>query len=64
MAKIPVIEKNECNDCEGCIDSFPNIFHYNDTLGFIEVVEQDKYNAEDVDEAIKNCPTNAISWED
>ncbi len=63
MAKYPAIDISECNDCEGCTEAYPDIFIYNNDLGFIEVVIEG-FNVDDVNEAIKNCPTNAISWEE
>jgi len=32
--------------------------------GYIEVAELQEYPAEEVEEAIKNCPANCISWEE
>lgn len=63
MGKTPVIDISECNSCDGCLDISPNTFVYNDDLDFIEVVARDQYDTAEVDEAIKNCPKNAISWE-
>ena len=63
MARYPVLDISECNACEGCTEAYPDIFVYNDSLGFIEVVADD-FNEDDVKEAIKNCPTDAISWEE
>jgi ferredoxin len=64
MGKTPVLEIRDCNECGGCTDLFPEIFQYNESLGFIEIISWDESEKKDVDEAIKNCPTNAIGWED
>jgi ferredoxin len=63
MIQYPVIDLGLCNECMGCMEVAPDIFKYNKLIGFIEVAELDEYPREDVDEAIKNCPRNCISWE-
>ena len=61
--KVPVIDLGECTDCEACLDLFPEIFRRNDA-GYIEVIELSDYPEEEVEEAIKNCPADCISWEE
>jgi len=61
--KIPVIDLSECSDCEACLDLCPAVFRRSDA-GYIEVVELSNYPKEEVDEAIKNCPADCITWED
>ena len=61
--KIPAIDLGECTDCEACLDLCPTVFRRNDA-GYIEVVELSDYPKEEVDEAIKNCPADCITWED
>ena len=61
--KIPVIDLGECTDCEACLDFCPTVFRRNDA-GYIEVVELSDYPKEEVDEAIKNCPADCITWEE
>ncbi|MDY6989440.1 MAG: ferredoxin [Thermodesulfobacteriota bacterium] len=61
--KIPVIDLGECTDCEACLDLCPAVFRRNDA-GYIEVVELSDYSKEEVDEAIKNCPADCITWEE
>ena len=63
MQKTPTVDISACNNCDGCLDISPETFMYNEDLGFIEVVELAEYNSVEIDEAIKNCPKNAISWE-
>lgn len=63
MKKIPAVDISACNGCDGCLDISPQTFIYNDSLGFIEVADLEEYNQQEIDEAIKNCPTNAISWD-
>ena len=48
----------------GCVEVAPHIFRYNKVIGYMEVLELDEYSQEDVEEAMKNCPEDCISWED
>ena len=59
----PTIDLGACNKCGGCIEVAPEIFHLNDVADYFEVLDLDYYDQELVDEAIKNCPQDCISWE-
>lgn len=61
--KNPVIDLSECVDCDVCIETCPAIFRRN-AAGYIEVVDLSEYSEEEVEEAIKNCPANCITWEE
>jgi len=63
MKKYPSIDLGKCNECMGCIEVAPSVFQYNKSFGFMEVVELDEYPLEDVEEAIKDCPEDCITWE-
>lgn len=60
--KRPVVELGDCTLCEGCVALCPQVFRINDA-GFVEVVDLDAYPTDEVNEAIKNCPTDCICWE-
>lgn len=60
--KTPVIDLGSCILCEICVEVAPHAFQINDA-GFVEVLPLDNYLDEDIHEAIKNCPKDAISWE-
>lgn len=62
--KIPVIDTLLCSKCEGCISTCPTVFRYNSVLDVVEVVELEVYPKDTVDEAIRDCPEDCISWED
>ena len=47
----------------GCVEVAPTVFQYNESIGFMEVLDLDEYPLEDVEEAIKNCPVDCITWE-
>jgi len=61
--KIPVVELSECILCGVCESVCPSVFSLNEA-GYIEVTELSSYPADDVDEAIKNCPTSCITWQE
>jgi ferredoxin len=61
--KRPVVDLSECILCGVCEDICPKVFRLNDA-GFIEVIEQIDYSEADIADAIKNCPTDCIYWEE
>ena len=61
--KVPVVELSDCILCEICIHESPSVFSLNESR-FIVVAELDKYPENEVDEAIKYCPSDCIYWED
>ena len=63
--KKPVFDMTVCIKCEICCDLCPEVFELND-LGFLEVKELPDYSQyeELIDEAIKTCPPDCISWEE
>ncbi|SHI81672.1 ferredoxin [Desulfatibacillum alkenivorans DSM 16219] len=61
--KVPVVDNSTCVDCEGCIEVCPEVFFRNNA-GMIQVKDLDSYPEECVDEAIKYCPSDCITWED
>ena len=50
MQKTPAVDISECNICDGCLDISPDTFVFNDDLGFIQVVDLEKYNKTEVEE--------------
>ena len=63
VVKRPVVDIGQCSLCEGCIELCPLVFRLNDA-GFIEVAELSDYPEPCVEEAIKYCPEDCISWEE
>jgi ferredoxin len=45
------------------VEVSPEVFRLNDA-GYIEVTELETYPQDEVNEAIKYCPTDCISWQD
>jgi ferredoxin len=63
MNRFPTIDLGRCTECKGCIEIAPEVFRYNTSTGMMEVIELAYYPEDLVDEAIKNCPEDCISWE-
>ena len=61
--KIPVVELSDCILCGVCESVCPSVFRLCEA-GYVEVLSLDHYPEEEVDEAIKNCPADCISWEE
>ena len=59
--KKPLVELSDCIVCGVCAEVSPEVFRLGNA-GYIEVVELDAYPQEGVNDAIKYCPTNCISW--
>ena len=61
--KKPEIDLSECSVCEVCVDLCSIVFRVNDA-GYVEVAQLDEYPIKEIDEVIKNCRGNCISWKD
>ena len=60
--KIPVIELSECTLCGVCEEVAPSVFRISDA-GYVMIADLPIYPADEVNEAIKNCPEDCIYWE-
>ena len=58
--KTPVVELGDCILCGICIEVAPSVFKLS-SAGYIEISELPVYPETEVDEAIKNCPSDCIS---
>ena len=58
----PVVELGDCILCGICIEVAPSVFKLS-SAGYIEISELPVYPETEVDEAIKNCPSDCISWD-
>jgi len=63
MSRIPVVDIGQCSLCGGCIEVCPTVFRLNEA-GYVEVAELAFYPNSEVEEAIKYCPEDCISWEE
>jgi len=60
--KKPVIDLEYCILCEICIELAPQVFQINDA-GFVEILSPNNYQADNIHEAVKNCPKDCITYE-
>ena len=64
MARIPVIDADECTACESCVDTCPEVFKMSDD-GDLAVVHNPTGAPEaKIQEAIDDCPVECISWKE
>lgn len=63
MAKIIVIDEDECQGCETCCELCPDVFGFDSDSEKATVLNP---NATDecVQEAMDACPTECINWEE
>ncbi len=63
MAKRIVIDEDECEGCETCVELCPNVFAFDDDAQKARVIDPE--SKEDcVEEAMDSCPVECISWEE
>lgn len=62
--KRPSVDIGRCTLCGGCLEVAPAVFRYNESFGFVEVIELVEYPRREVDEAIMLCPVSCIEWEE
>jgi len=63
MCKVPEVDIGLCSLCGVCIEVCPLVFRLNEA-GYIEVAELSCYPDFEIQEAIKYCPEDCISWEE
>jgi len=57
--KTPGVELGDCILCGICIEVSPSVFRLSGA-GYIEIADLPVYPEKEVDEAIKNCPSDCI----
>ncbi|NLI81339.1 MAG: ferredoxin [Deltaproteobacteria bacterium] len=61
MAGVPEVDLSECTRCDACCEVCPEVFRMNEA-GYIEVLDLTEYPEECVQEAIRYCPADCITW--
>jgi ferredoxin len=65
MAKrIPVIDAEACIACGNCGQVCPEVFRLNEALGHSEVIDPQGASAEEILDAIEECPVQCIHWQE
>jgi len=60
-----IIDLSECVLCDICVEVCPDVFIKNDA-GYIEIIESNVtlFFEDDINEAIKNCRGDCLSWDE
>jgi ferredoxin len=60
---VPVVDPDLCTGCELCTQTAENTFAMNDD-GIAEVINPTGDDKDTIQEAIDQCPAEAISWQE
>ncbi|MDY6862462.1 MAG: ferredoxin [Thermodesulfobacteriota bacterium] len=63
MKKKVYIDQDECIGCGLCEESLPDVFRI-DSNGISEVIDQDEFDEEAVQDVIDECPVECLRWEE
>ena len=63
MPKLLVIDEEECQGCESCVEICPEVFEF-DEDSQIAVVKNPQADEDCIQEAIDSCPVECIRWEE
>jgi len=61
MARIPSIDPDLCTGCELCVETVPDVFQMEGDVATI--ADPEGSSEEEIQEAIDNCPVEAITWQ-
>lgn len=64
MGKRVYIDVEECIGCGGCQGLCPEVFRLNEQTEKSEVIKPEGGPEDEIQEAIDNCPVEAIHWEE
>jgi ferredoxin len=62
MPREPLVDADLCTGCELCVETCPDVFEMQDDVA--AVANPDGASEEEIQEAIDNCPVEAISWQE
>jgi ferredoxin len=62
MAKTPYVDVDLCTGCELCAETAPEAFQMEGDVA--TVIEHTDAGEDQIQEAIDNCPVEAISWQE
>jgi ferredoxin len=62
MPKIPFVDVDLCTGCELCVETVPDVFQMEGDVA--TVTDPEGATEEEIQEAIDNCPVEAITWQE
>jgi len=62
MPKVPFIDPDLCTGCELCVETVPGVFQMEGDVA--TTTDPEGATEEEIQEAIDNCPVEAITWAD
>ncbi len=62
MPKIPSVDPDLCTGCELCVETAGGVFQMEGDVATI--IDPEGASEEEIQEAIDNCPVEAITWLD
>ncbi len=64
MGKKVVIDQDECEGCETCVELCPEVFAFDEEKEVAYVIKPEGGPEDEIEEAIDNCPVECIYWEE
>ncbi len=61
MTRYIVIDEQECDGCETCVELCPEVFEFDEDAGVARVINPEA-DDECIEEAIDSCPAECIYW--
>jgi ferredoxin len=62
MSKVPFIDPDLCTGCELCVETVPDVFQMEGDVA--TVIDPEGAGEEEIQEAVDNCPVEAITWQE
>lgn len=62
MAKVVVIDQDECIGCESCVEIAPEVFGFDEETEKAYVIDSSAAPEETIQECIDSCPSECIYW--
>jgi ferredoxin len=64
MARVVVVDQDECIGCGTCEGICPEVFEVNEETGTSQVINPEGGPEDLIEEAIESCPVEAIHWQE
>jgi ferredoxin len=64
MGKKVVIDQDECEGCESCVEICPEVFGFDEDREVAYVIKPEGGPEDEIEEAIDSCPVDCIYWEE